>query len=129
MPRNAARSMAVATLLALCLGCAHPNANQPEPSPSVAIDYAQQRYADTAFVHPTLVGQAQAARFRQDIDACDRSAQKRYQNALENAAKLQQIYGQRLTPEALQQIKQTEVTWCMAGDPRARTTGKGWRLR
>ncbi|EJN17680.1 hypothetical protein PMI36_05406 [Pseudomonas sp. GM79] len=126
MPRYLSLTCLAAVLITTLTGCSTPTT--PTTSVSANIDYSQRRYEDTRFDKPGISLPAQTISFKTDIDGCEMLAQKRYEEALANSAKLGKIYGQSVTPQTLQSMKRMQVLSCMTGKEANAENGKGWMI-
>lgn len=126
MPRYLSLPCLAAVLITTLTGCSTPTTlTTSVPS---NIDYSQRRYEDTRFDKPGISLPAQTISFKADIDGCETLAQKHYEEALANSAKLAKIYGQNIKPQALQSMKRMQVLSCMTEKEANAQNGKGWTI-
>ncbi|QVW26902.1 hypothetical protein KJF94_14850 [Pseudomonas hormoni] len=129
VPHSLPFTCLAAVLITTLTGCSTPTAPAtPTTAVSANIDYSQRRYGDTRFDKPGISLPAQTISFKADIDGCEMLAQKRYEEALANSAKLGAIYGQSITPQTLQSMKRMQVLSCMTGKEANAQNGKGWAI-
>lgn len=126
MPRYLSLPCLAAVLITTLTGCSTPTT--PTTSVPSNIDYSQRRYEDTRFDKPGISLPAQTISFKADIDGCETLAQKHYEEALANSAKLAKIYGQNIKPQALQSMKRMQVLSCMTEKEANAQNGKGWTI-
>jgi hypothetical protein len=126
VPRYLSLPCLAAVLITTLTGCSTPTTlTTSVPS---NIDYSQRRYEDTRFDKPGISLPAQTISFKADIDGCETLAQKHYEEALANSAKLAKIYGQNIKPQALQSMKRMQVLSCMTEKEANAQNGKGWTI-
>lgn len=126
MPRYLSLPCLAAVLITTLTGCS--TTTTPTTSVPSNIDYSQRRYEDTRFDKPGISLPAQTISFKADIDGCETLAQKHYEEALANSAKLAKIYGQNIKPQALQSMKRMQVLSCMTEKEANAQNGKGWTI-
>ncbi|MHC8320880.1 hypothetical protein ACYZT4_09290 [Pseudomonas sp. GB2N2] len=126
VPRYLSLTCVAAVLITPLAGCSTPTT--PPTSVSTNIDYSQRRYEDTRFDKPGISLLVQTISFKTDIDGCEILAQKHYEEALANSAKLANIYGQSITPQTLQSMKRMQVLNCMTGMGANAELGRGWTV-
>ncbi|WP_434559377.1 hypothetical protein [Pseudomonas sp. R1-6] len=125
MQRYLSFTCLAAVLITTLTGCSTPTT---PTSVSANIDYAQLRYEDTRFDKPGMPLPTKATGFKADIDGCEMQAQKHFEEALANSAKLGNIYGQSITPQKLLSMKRMQVLSCMTEKEANDVNSKGWTI-